>query len=357
MKKIILLLTLLISLNSYSCRFTVREIGFSDISRTQYMLYIIYNSDYTSKPINLINKTKELTKDSNISLRVVNLKEKNVFPTNLNYKNSSVSVNFCSPKGDILNIPFAEAEFFLNNNLFFSLGESQINSFATVLFFEGKDIKSNRLLENKIKLDIDEIRKTQPRMPKVVKESPKLIKIAYNDREKNKLLTWSLNIVDKNAYAAVIYGKSKLMGKPLNFEDINSRKVHKMLSLVGVDCECGFDKTFFSSATQLPIHWSSSMQSTITNKLGFDTNNPMILAEMSQIISKQGSSTVTSENASHFEPTELDLDNLNIVKYEEKEPEDVVTKEPSKSNILYIVIAVMIVGIALSWVVMRIFFR
>lgn len=74
------------------------------------------------------------------------------------------------------------------------------------------------------------------------------------------------------------------MGPLLKGEQITENVVENMMRFVGADCECGLDRTWMLG-TMVPLRWGSQRQREIVHQYGFDADNPMVVSEMSQILS------------------------------------------------------------------------
>jgi hypothetical protein len=97
----------------------------------------------------------------------------------------------------------------------------------------------------------------------------------------------SLGITEEDANqtsVAIIYGRGRIMGPLSQGKQITERKLFNLLTVVGVDCECGLDN-FWILGRMIPLQWESSVQTKLTQLLGFDVESPLVKAEMSQILS------------------------------------------------------------------------
>ena len=57
----------------------------------------------------------------------------------------------------------------------------------------------------------------------------------------------------------------------------------QVLSIIGADCECGFDHRWLQG-TMLPARWDESLQQRVATGLGFDPESPLIRMEMVSIV-------------------------------------------------------------------------
>lgn len=103
--------------------------------------------------------------------------------------------------------------------------------------------------------------------------------------------------------------------------------------------------------TRIPILWNKTSETLLTKELGFDVENPMILAEMSRILAKETKAKEGSEV--NFTPEVIDLNTAFNLKKNENKP-----KEQSGESIAWyvwiiaFVIIVIISGI-LIFVIQR----
>ena len=74
------------------------------------------------------------------------------------------------------------------------------------------------------------------------------------------------------------------MGPVLQGEQITNRRLFNLLTVVGADCECGLDNSWLLGR-MIPLRWEGSVQAEVLKMLDFDVENPLVKAEMSQILS------------------------------------------------------------------------
>jgi len=303
-----LLTTLLIgvfyTLNTSACRYTVREIGFSDIGSMPYIIYVYTKSDMPEDDISRIKKLSfALHYETNVKLEIVNIDEKKDSIT-LYYLDkynihSFPSALFVSPQGKSILCSFSypgrsfdESVWLLLENFVSSaVRESIINhllqSYCVVLVVEGKNVTQNQNALNEAKEAIRRISETLDQMPKVVNSPPALLVIPYEIIHDERILLMSLGIKEKEPIepsVAIIYGRGRIIGPVLQGEQITKKILFNLLTVVGADCECGLDQSWILGR-MIPLRWESSVQSELVKHLGFDVENPLIKAEMSQILS------------------------------------------------------------------------
>jgi len=289
---------------SYSCRYTVREIGFSDIGSAPYILYVYTKSDIPEDNISTIRKLSyALLNESNVKLEIINLDEKEPSPA-LNYLQSYEITSFpsavlVSPGGESMICPFISPGQSFNESawlLLESLVSSQVQneiikhlvqSFCVVLIIEGSNTLKNKKTKHEVNEAFKEIKIMLKQMPKIVNDPPSLCIIPYKNIRDEHILLMSLGINKKefnDPHVAIIYGRGRIMGPVLTGTQITKRRIFNLLTIVGADCECGIDHSWILGR-MIPLRWEPSVQSKLAKYLGFDVENPMVKSEMSQIIS------------------------------------------------------------------------
>lgn len=324
-------------LNTSACRYTIREIGFSDIGSMPYYIYVFTRSDMPEDDISTIEKLSfALLNETNVKLKLVNVDEENDSVT-LYYLNkynirSFPSALFVFPEGESMICSFSypgrsfdESVWLLLENLVSSAFRKSIidqllRSYCMVLVVEGKNTPENKNAIREANEAVREISKTLYQMPKVVNSPPGILVIPHEKTYEERILLISLGIKAEEAiepFVAVIYGRGRIMGPVLQGDQITKRKVFNLLTVVGADCECGLDH-FWILGRMIPLRWKPSVQSELAQFLGFDVESPLVKAEMSQILSVKP----VSENP--LNPVEENLLGYTEGKFEiEKSSQDI----------------------------------
>jgi hypothetical protein len=290
--------------DAFACRYTIREIGFSDVYSKNYQLLIFTNSITSKEEILTIRQfSNMLLRDSNVTLDLVNIDEQNSSP-NLKFlsqynPHTFPFAVFVSPEGKSMLCSYTTTDRLFSDSsfpLFESLVSSSardeiikklIRSYGVVLIIEGTDDAENRRVKNAAKEAVKAITGSMEQMPKVVNEPPEIMAVPHNKVNDENILLFGLGITEKNkddTHVAIIYGRGKLAGPVLMDEQINTKRIYNLLTLVGADCECGIDNSWIIGDV-IPLRWGPSEQAELTKHLGFDVENPFIKTEMSQIIS------------------------------------------------------------------------
>ena len=282
-----------------ACRFTVREIGFSTLSQTNYTFAILDNKDSN---VNVLKQLRTYEKDSNIGIVHLNTKSESTHPIVALAKKQGVETPallllspnnrvFVLQQGKAIDWPTIEKQFtdnILDSPLREALRKRTENTFAYILSFDGNNKAENTTARTIIDEACNQIKNVMPLMPKEVRYPPMVIHLSKEDMAAESLLLWSLEVAHNEAtpQAVILYGRGRLIGEKLSFDQIKKNLTFKALSMIGADCECGLDRKWMLGA-QIPMLWDASCRNNLAKTLGFDVDNPSILAEMSRIMAKE----------------------------------------------------------------------
>ena len=196
-----------------------------------------------------------------------------------------------------------------------------------------------------------------PHMPKQVGKGPKMIVVSNDQFEKEKVMLWSFGIdeIPDHPIAFVVYGKGRIMGDSIDYSNIRKDKVYKLLSIIGADCECGLDRKWMLGY-QMPLNWPVKTRQKLSDILGFDVDNPMVLTEMSRILAIENRIAADPDGIS-FEPVVIDLDKEfnDVPEIEHNEDSNKITEGiDSTSIIIYSLIVILfLIGIGVFVVLRR----
>ena len=292
------------TMTSYACRFTVREIGFSDIGSSDYMLYVFTNSQTSHDDNASIKKLSyAMLHDSNIQLEVIDVDknkstESEKFLALHSIKSFPTAV-FVSPKGHSENFSLHSTNKSLDESLWLllenlvssplreSMKEELLKAYCVVLVIEGSNQKKNEHVLQEARDAVSRITMTLDQMPKIVNTPPTIMVLSRDKIEEEKILLMSLDIADKvddETAISIIYGRGRIMGPVLLHDQISRDQIFNLLSIVGADCECGLDNSWILGK-MIPLRWDLTHQGILVDFLGFDVENPLLKSEMSKIMS------------------------------------------------------------------------
>jgi len=293
-----------VSNNSFACRYTVREIGFSDIGTKTYNLFFFTDSlTPEEQVVNIRKYSNILLRDTNVRMDIINIVENKSSPdlkflSQYNNQTYPFAV-LIAPNGESMACSYTKSEhsmlessWYLLESLVSStfredLISRLIRSYGVVLIIEGTDSDENKRVKNAAREAVKTITGSFNQMPKIVNQPPEIMVIPHNKKDDEKILLFGLGINEKNkndTHVAIVFGRGKLAGPMMTCGQITTRRIYNLLTLIGADCECGIDNSWLIGE-MIPLRWSSSEQDELIKQLGFDVENPFVKTEMSQIIS------------------------------------------------------------------------
>ncbi|MBJ6369073.1 hypothetical protein [Snuella sedimenti] len=305
-KQILQLTFIVISLFSVqqieACRYTVREIGYSDLGECQFQLYMFVPEGFDGEVIKTFKQLGYATfLDTNIAFHVIdvsaNPEDKRVrYLKDHKLLRDRPMLMLVSPlektKLITLEDDFSKEaiwevfERVINSDLQRKLSKDLVDSYAVVLLLHGDNDTENRRVRREVDKAVADIKQVMPAMAKKVDLPIKIYELSLKDRLEEQLLLWSTGIPidDRSSKVISVFGRGRMMGQPLADSAITRERLFKQLSIVGADCECGLDRKWLLG-TILPLRWSAENKQNVANALGFDVENPIVKSEMSQIMS------------------------------------------------------------------------
>ena len=298
------LLSLICSSHVFGCIYNVRDIGFVDLTPHLYRLFCFVQDNTQEKAVATFKQISYTTfLESNVKVEIVNVDQKKSHPA-MEYLHfweteSLPAAILLSPTGKSLVLPiYAPHESFDKKvrSSFHSVISSPIReeildhivkAYCVVLLIEGKNEAENTRAYDVVSITTRKIAKIMGQLPKRIEEPPHIIVIHQELIPGESLLLWSLGLEGNQVngpHIAVIYGRGRRIGPLLSGEKITRDRLYKILSLIGLSCDCGLDKRWMTGPL-LPLRWDQNIQSEVIKHLGFDAENPMVKTEMSSIIS------------------------------------------------------------------------
>ena len=363
----IIVALLSISMHCEACRFTVREIGFSALSQTNYTFVIIDNTTASNATLEALHTYK---KNSNIGVLHLNESVDYNNPIVQLAKNKGVvspSIFFLSPNNHIYiiedniqdGIKWKQVEKLFKTTVLESPLREKLRidsekTFAQVICIDGVDQEKNKDAMQLINIACRELQEIMPLMPKEVAIAPSVLRITEAEFNQERVLLWSLGVdsLAKEPQAIIIYGRGRVMGNILNYNQIKDSLVFKYLSMIGADCECGLDRKWMLGV-QIPMVWDRNCRQNLAVELGFDVDNPTILAEMSRIMSKERVEDGTLAVGYGLESIDLnEAFNINVSK-----PKVILIQEDknqlSGKVILYSLLSLIVISLIISTIIIN----
>lgn len=317
---------ILLQTASFACRYTVREIGYADFGADAYHLYLFKDDRISDDDAALFQKISHAAlPDANISAAVFDVQGGDSLDLAQYYQKGE---NGRLPNAVLLSPDKKSRLFFFDETEGFmesvwkvlekivaspareKLLQSIVPSYAVVYFIDGTDKKENKRMRRELENAVRHIRRIMREMPKPASQPPTVIRIKQQETAEEDILLWSLGWrpSDRTSPAvAVMYGRGRVMGALLKGEEITEHLIENMLRYVGADCECGLDRSWMLG-TMIPLRWNSQQQAAVLHHYGFDAENPMVVSEMSQILSVAPNNRAAQRSGNLYGYSESALD-------------------------------------------------
>ncbi|TKG96339.1 hypothetical protein EYV94_03530 [Puteibacter caeruleilacunae] len=279
--------------HSYACRYTIREIGYSELFVPKYRLVLTAD---TVKSESLIKDFKSIAfayaMEANVTYNVEKDSDIQTIVRMFSEQGDTLHEKQVKSRDDIIEVVTASLGSVARERLVEALG----NSFAVVLCVRGKEDQGQyRASINKA---ISEFYKISSHLDKKVDEQIQVIEMKYQDRFEEQILLNCLGVDENNQVpaVAVLYGRGRIAGDVLQGNDIPFKDIFNKLVLIGTDCECGVDLSpLLKHAT--PLSWDGKIKERVAEMLNVDVDNPMTLTEMSQILAKGTTDSISNAEA------------------------------------------------------------
>ncbi len=289
---------------AFACKYTVRDIGFTDLGSTPYQLYFYVDNHTPEEMISAFQRIAYAALlDANIETATIHIDQPSQHPA-MNYFRSQKGASLpmvilANSYGNHMLLPFSytnenykEAVWQIIENVVTSPLRKKIidfvaNTYGAVLLIEGKNKEKNRQAKSAISTAIEDITQVLQIMPKPIKKPPQIVVISPQTFFQEKVLLWSLEVIvteTDEPQIVILYGRGRRIGPVIKGTDISKENLFSLLAIIGADCECGLDRSIMLGR-MIPLRWERKIQSDLVKSLGFDVENPMVKSEMSQILS------------------------------------------------------------------------
>ncbi len=292
----------MVTLSVFACRFTVREIGFADFGKDQYRFILFKNAGISDAVVRTFKSTASAAMlDANIIVQVIDVEK----DTSLYLKYYREYEGEIKPDMMLISPEKRAKAFFVDKRGNFTLElwdiiedilisparkeltDHIIKSYCVVYFIEGTNAEENKKARAVLNTGIEEIKQIMGGLPHPVNTPPYVVTVKAEDLKNEDVLLWSLGWEKKDSIhpaVAMMYGRARRMGPILKNDRIRQDIIENMLRFIGEDCECGLDRSWMLG-TMLPLRWDNDLRKKVLKVHGFDADNPMVISEMSQILS------------------------------------------------------------------------
>jgi hypothetical protein len=284
----------------YACRYTVRELGFSDLAAPPYRLFICHHAELSALQNEKLARLLEASiSGSNLEVFFVHSGREPQHPI-LRFLPASPSSYPCavliSPDSSLQPYRFASStddmygftSRTIQNTLRSPVRETILSSssslHAVVLLFAGADEKQTAAASSLIRSAMQQVEPVLKLMPKPAVKPPLLVSIPVAEQNRESLLMWSLGMSEstRNPRAVILYGRGRKMGPVLANDSLTTEAIYNLLLFVGADCECDMDRSYLNGYL-IPLYWPQTARERVSNILGFDPENPLVKMDMINI--------------------------------------------------------------------------
>jgi len=289
--------------SALACRYNLRDLAFADLEPQPYRLFLFVRN-HTPADLSAAAEREATARfrDANVLCKTVNLEADPTSGARALVAAHSLT-NFpalvlVSPDQRSLALPnagqstpqslAAGLEAVVASPLRAKLQARLVEAYAAVLLVEGPDPARNQEVREAAAAAVRQVQDIMARLPKAIKGPPEIETLTPAQAQVEHVALWSLG-VDENdltePLAVVLHGRGKRIGPVLRGKDLRHATLYHVLSVVGQDCECYLDRSWMRGPS-LPQRWDAAQQKRVVDQLGFDTENPLVKAEMNAILAR-----------------------------------------------------------------------
>ncbi|MFM8421715.1 MAG: hypothetical protein ACKOEQ_16510 [Verrucomicrobiota bacterium] len=269
-----------------ACRYTVRDTGFVDLGSPSYRLAWSVPKDSPESFQQAVKAAASaLLAESNVRLEAAEARP-----------GEASSARLIDPEGRELALgrwepgmdPFRLVEAVVTSRMREQVLAECLRGYAVAFLVEGTDAAENARVAEAARSALARVAALQPGMPKPVEKPATLVVVPSSGVEAEKVLVWGLGlepVATREPRLALMYGRGRRLGTPLEGPLITATTLRERLVLVGQDCECDLDREWLRGPL-VPARWDAALQQAALAALGFDPENPMIRAEVSRIVER-----------------------------------------------------------------------
>ena len=305
MKKLATLLSFVVAMNAFACRFNVRDVGFVDLGSEKYRLLIFVPDGTPAAEMDSLKSIAYATYlESNVKAEVLsaNAAAKNELASFLPADLKQAQAVLISADGKrslpvslaVEGKPLSVSAWDGLESVFDSPRRNAVVSkvyehYGVILIVEGKNADENLRIRKMADTVVVSITSKMNMLEKEIREPPVVEVISAKEFASEKAFMWSLGITEvaETPQVAVLYGRGRIIGPVLRDARLDEQALTAIVKTIGLNCECGLDRKWMQG-TMIPQKWDEEVQKRFADQLGFDPESPAIRIEMSQILSKGG---------------------------------------------------------------------
>lgn len=279
---------------AWSCDYTVRDIGFVDLGKPAYSVFLIGPAPSTD----VDDASKDL-KDWRIQLSSVLSGSSVELPKPIgdftSANNARWSIWLIDSQQRCLRLCDASDEASLpsirsvidqqiRTPRMQQLIEGSFRSFAQIVLFDSASTSQAPMADRAAR----SLKKLEPMLPRPIKLPASVVTIPESERATERVLLWSLGIdhVDSDtAVMSVLYGRGKLAGPAMVGGTITEKNYLGQLALVGESCECETQRGWLEERA-IPFYWTDEQSRQAERSLGFNPTKPSVVNDVRAVIAR-----------------------------------------------------------------------
>lgn len=326
--KAILFLVISIGSAAFACDYTVRDIGFVQLTDVDYRLLVIAPAspaelaatrssgrssvqssaeqqlaeDVTSDRVSELSQSWQIERlaDWNVEMITLPRAEIDLFPAAMREQLSGSTIDQWSywlvdRVGRCLLLETSEQPMQSNEiqSMLTShvltpsltqLRDNALQAYAQIVLFESQSMDAS-VLET-VEEGRTGLGSVAHLLSKPIANPVRALRIPYEKRDEERTLLWAIGCPENQAdepIVAIVYGRGRLAGPAIKGESIQVNSILSQLALVGAACECETDRSWFDEYV-LPMHWPTELKESASKVLGYNPESSLVKAEICGIL-------------------------------------------------------------------------
>jgi len=278
---------LMASAGTAVCRYTVRDIGFVDLSGPDYALRLHATEEAqfaASEALAVFDPEGES------NLRFERLPSEDATRWSI-ISDSRPEFFLEGLDVDADDLGAASAfERVLGSQVLTGLSDETLATFAFAIIVEGTDDEANGALHELVAEARERLADVEDQLPRQIDWPLRTVVVESGERHAEDVLLWALGLTpddlgaDQNALA-LVYGRGKLAGPVLSGVELQLREVLEQLVLIGESCECDTNRAW-TDEPRVPLRWTDAQRAAAVASLGFEPDSPMVMGEVARILAR-----------------------------------------------------------------------
>jgi hypothetical protein len=264
------------------CRYTVRDLGFVDLSGPDYLLRLHADDESDRTP------AADFEAESNLRFERVAATDGPRWSLVREGRPDLLLSGIETSLGDMG--AAAALEHVLGSAVLTRISSDALDTFAFALIVEGSERGDNEALHDLVAEAEQRLDSVADQLPRRIDWPLRTIVVKAGDREQEAVLLWALGLDQEefgptDSAIALVYGRGKLAGPVLVGEELELREVLAQLVLIGESCECETNRAW-ADEPRLPLRWTDKQRAAASAALGFDPDSPMVKGEVARILAR-----------------------------------------------------------------------